>query len=663
MFTIIRKLYAKCHDLLLIWFIAVLSLTESALGQEVGLFRLRRFNGSVRFRYEGEKRVSSVQAREYLYKGTFVLRNSGFVISPNVINFRWSGELPLFLEKFLSEELEREIRGRFLGHNFTATFFQSSPNSLILVWNKNANVITEDTWGRTYYDINDLQVTLNLGGLKLPSRLHAARRDFRQEWDRVGFRASRNQLRRSFKYHGKRVWDLSSLEVDYDFFNIKDRIRSTWSYSRHTARIRYRRAFGKNRSNMWDGKLGLFIRQGISDYQSVRLDQSLKLQHISSPFSSLSSRYRHTFSLTRSVAGPILQNTASASLLHRLFASLSSNVGVGGTYSLMHNGKIYILSISGGINYSKRIPFSGRFQIGYTRGHSVNDHQIEATEQAVVNERHIFTGGLPIRLNERNIIVSTIVVFDESGEFVFEEGVDKDYVIRIIGDYVEIQPNPFGRIGEDDVVLVSYRFLTLPAMRYSTDAKLFNVGLNFGWLSLSYQINRHDQNLLAGDPQNRSSLQNLFTKTAQLQMTLRGENAGMSLLAEHKIYESNSLSFEAVGLRYAFFLKPLSSLTLSNSLTFSLLDHKRQVLDIKAYALHSELRWRPAYSFTFQGYAKYFLRRETIRGDESNFEYGVRFQRLWRVFRLLLIYEKRNWEFGARHTNERRFTIEIERIF
>jgi hypothetical protein len=651
--------HIKWHKLILLLLLGIFVLAETAQAQELSLFRLRRLGGSLRFRLQREKRLALLQSWERSYNGTLVLRNSGFIISPEVLNFKWSGDLALFLEQFITEDLQRNSRGRFLGHSITAAFFRSSPNSLVLVWNRNKNIINLDNTGRTNYDINNLQAAIDMRDSGFPSRLQVAWRDLKEVWSRAGFQTSRNQLRRSLRYNGNHDGENSSVDVDYDFANIRDRLRTTWSYNRHAARIRYRRAFGENQSNVWDTKFSLFIRSGVSDHKNVRLNQSLQLQHLPS----LSSRYRHSVSFARTSIGTILQNTGSASLLHRLYESLNTNVSVGGTYSTLEAGKTYTVSLSGGISYTKKIPLSGRLLIGYTRGYSINDLQIEASERAVLNERHVFIAGFPVRLNERNIIVSTIVVFDEQGELIFEEGEDKDYIIRIVGDYVEIHRTPFGRIREDDVVLVNYRFLTLPAMRYSTNSNVFNAGLNFGWLSLRYQVNRHDQDLLAGDPQNISSLQDLFTKSAQLQLTLRGDNAGTSFFAEHKIYESRFLAFKAVDVRYAFFLKPLSGLTLSNRFTFSLLNHRRENLDIVAYALRSELRWRPSDSFIFQGYGKYRLRKETIQADENTFEFGASIQRFWRVFRLLLMYDKRKWAFGTRQINERRLTIEIERIF
>ncbi len=94
-----------------------------------------------------------------------------------------------------------------------------------------------------------------------------------------------------------------------------------------------------------------------------------------------------------------------------------------------------------------------------------------------------------------------------------------------------------------------------------------------------------------------------------------------------------------------------------------MLNHTKEEQKIKFYGLRSEVRWRPSGSFILHGFGKYNLRQENTIADESNFEFGGSIQRFWRVFRLLFKYELRKWEYGQRHTNERRVIMEIERIF
>lgn len=633
--------------------------TDPVPGQELGLFRLRGLGGSMRFRIQKERRVAPEISNERTLNAILVLRNTGFVINPEILNFKWAGDLGLFHEQFTADNLERNSKGRFLGHNLTALFFQSSPNSLSFFWNRSTNFINLDETGSTFHKINNLQATLEMRELKLPSRLMARSRDTEENWERGGFKANQNQRRRSLHYDGEKVEDDRNFELTYDWIDVKDRIRKSASYYSHMGNVRYRKAFGEELANKWDSNVRVFKRKGLRNLLNIRSRQSLEIQHKPS----LTSRYRHSLSFTNSDNGSIFQNTGSASLSHRLYASLNTNASLGGTYSLLQTGRSYTYSLSGGVTYTKRIPLSGRLQILYTRGFSINDLNLDPTEQVIVNERHFLLGSLPVLLNERNIIVSTIIIFNEDGDFVFEEGEDKDYTLRIIGDRIEIHRNPFGRMLESSVILVDYHFQTLPSMRYSTNTEIFSAGVNFGWISLNYLVNRHDQNLISGDEESLPHLQDLFTKALQLSSTLRGERAGMSLYAEKKFYNSTSISFDAIDLRYAFFIMPFSRFTITNNLSYSFLSHNLESLDIKSYSLRSELRWRPSYYFTLHGFGKYDIREETRRAIEKNFEYGVSLERLWRVFRVQFKFDKRRWDFGERHFNERRVMVEVERIF
>jgi len=200
-------------------------------------------------------------------------------------------------------------------------------------------------------------------------------------------------------------------------------------------------------------------------------------------------------------------------------------------------------------------------------------------------------------------------------------------------------------------------------MCYSTFSDIFSAGLNLGWLLLNYNINRHNQNLIRGDQAKSSHLQDIFSKVAQLQITQRNNKIGTSFLVEHKTYRSNSVAFTAFEIRHSIFLEIFNAFSFSNKLTYSNLKHEHENLTIEAYAIRSELHWRPSYSFTLQGYGKYNIRKENIQADENNFEYGVRLQRLWRLYRLLATYDKRSWEFGIKNIKEHQFMIELERIF
>ncbi len=649
----------KYNCLVLLILVALLSIYDTLPAQEVGLFRLRRWGGSLRFRWQTENRFAPDLTREKTYNGAFNLHNNGYIINPNLLYFQWSGDVGLYLTRFVTQEINRNTKGRLLSQNFLASLFKSGKYPLTFLWDRNINVIDMEQGGRNNYDINNLQVVVETRDWSTPSRLQIASRDLWEVWDRAGFRTERNQLRRTINYTGRRGADEYNLDLDYDFLNIKDRIRAKWSYSKHTANVRYIRPFGKDDLNQFNSRLSLFIRNGLSDYKNAGINNSIQLHHKYH----LSSRYHHSLMITRTLGSTFMQNTAYASASHRLFSSLNTSLSTGGSYSNLRGGNTYTYSLSSSVNYNKKIPLSGRLQLGFTRGYSINNIETNNTEHIIVHERQAFVGGFHVMLNERDIITSSIIVFDEQGKMIFEEGENKDYILTVVGDRVELFRTPFGRIAENAVILVDYRFNTLPTMRYKTNSQVISAGVSFGWLSLTYNINRHIQDLVKGDPAGINKLQDMQAKAALARITLRRDNAGMSVYARHKLYHSRNLDFKSIDTQFSFFVKPFYSLSISNKLSYSLLDHQLELLKVSVYSLRSELGWRPSRSFMLRGYGKYRLRKESAKTDEQNIEYGASLQRYWRVLTLQLRYEKRIWDFFFRTIKEQRFTLEVVRAF
>ncbi|MFQ6114317.1 MAG: hypothetical protein ACE5NG_09560, partial [bacterium] len=304
-------------------------------------------------------------------------------------------------------------------------------------------------------------------------------------------------------------------------------------------------------------------------------------------------------------------HSAYASISHLLYTSLSTNLGVGGTYGSLTQGKERTFIANSSVHYTKSLPLSGRLQLGYTRSYSLNDRQIESTVQAIVHERHIFTGDLPVLLNERNILVSTIIVFDAKGTIIYEEGEDKDYVVRMIGDRVEIYRNPLGRIHSGQTVLIDYQYHTSPSMRYTTNTTNFNAGLVFQWLLLYYRVNRHDQTLLSGSSQAATFLQDLFIKTLGAELAWRGRDVGLELVGGYKIYESRALAFKSTNVRQSFFYHPMRNVTLSVNLALAFLQHSRVNREFRVYTYRSTLRWRIQHNLSFQGFGGFRIRQET----------------------------------------------------
>ena len=116
-------------------------------------------------------------------------------------------------------------------------------------------------------------------------------------------------------------------------------------------------------------------------------------------------------------------------------------------------------------------------------------------------------------------------------------------------------------------------------------------------------------------------------------------------------------------VRYTFFLKQSERITLTASIAYLNMVHKMKEYDLSDVSVTSDFKWQPTMDLFVTSYFTLRNRDETDRSRELNYEYGVGIQRSWRIFRLKLEFDKRRWELYPQEIEEKRTTIELERVF
>ncbi len=628
--------------------------------QELSMFRLFPWHGSLRFRYQNEQRLATQFAKERSYRETLKLNNRGYVISPRLLLFTWNGDFGLYQEKYdIPLVRTRLARTRFLSQSLNLSFFRQSSRPFQIIYDRNINTLKLDYGGRTDYEVTTLQATLDLLSSSLVSRLHASRRQIDENWSRESFISVRNQVRHYLTYSGTRSTDNSSLRINYRFFRNANRIDDALTYSTHTGTVRHMRTFGKEQQHEWANEIDMYLQNGSGAYSSIKGRQIVTLQH--SP--SLKSMYRYTLSLRNSLLQTTLQNSGSVSLTHKLYSSLVTTLGTGGFIGTSTFGNFYTGQVNGGVNYTKKLPYDSRLQLGYSRSLASTNRRVESTIQSVADEKHIFWGELPIVLNERYVLTQTIRVYDEESRLLFQEGMEKDYYIRVIDSRVEIHRTLLGRIRENSTVVVSYQFRTLPSQNYATDSRNSTAQIVTPVLVIYFRENRHDISIRQGPSDGERYLGDLYNKTIGVRTSWRGRRAGLFIFAEQTEQESRLYAYTLRQLTQSVFFIPAQTLTMTAGFTLSDVVYKNSAETLRMQTFNSELRWKPTLDLVISGTGRYRLRDDSVRGREENYELILSAQRTWRVLRLLLRYEQRYWQYVSREIREKRFTVELERIF
>lgn len=181
-----------------------------------------------------------------------------------------------------------------------------------------------------------------------------------------------------------------------------------------------------------------------------------------------------------------------ATLTHQLYENLITTFDLDGNFLSFKGGKEKNYETKLDFNYQRRIPW-GMIHMDADLGYKIDDKGNASTLSEVSNERHLLNNAF---LNRRDVVFNSIVVTDVEGN-PYLEGID--YRLRPSGSLVEIVRAPFGRIGEEEEVLIDYRFSGNPPAKLSTLRRSFGIQLPLwkNW-QLYYRYDRSMQNLLSG---------------------------------------------------------------------------------------------------------------------------------------------------------------------
>ncbi len=647
------------HIYLMLCLLAIVIKPKWAEAQEISLIRFGNLYGYLRLNYNYEQKIKPVKSKKPFFKQSITLRNKGYVISPKILEFNWNATMALTQEKYSSADYHHKSNGTFLNGFFNASFFKKNAYPFIFSWSRDKDRIAFDYGGSTRFEIEKMHATFIANKLFLRSVLRTDVLRLDEEWSQIDRVTRRNILRRNVNYNGQRRGDHTRISLTYKYTDLNDRRIWERSYTLHDGFLRFSYLFSKNNDNGWHSNVRFYNRKGRLNYQNIRTDNNIAFKL---PFG-FSNRYLYNYSETRSNARHSRIHIVYGTLSHQLYQSINSHIGGGLTRNTMTSGKEASYSYDWGINYTKKMPFSGKLQIGYKRAHGRTDRKIQSTIYPIVAEYHLIFGEQPVFLNERNIIVSSIIVYNESGDLIYEEGENKDYTIEEIDNMVFIQRSPFSRIKPEQAILVDYQFRTLPSVTFRTALNSFNSSLSFDWLQLYYRVNQHTQSLLGGTPENAEFMQNIFFQVTGAKLSLRGEKTGVSLLAEQRLYQTQKQDYQQLQLRNSFYIRLTEFLILSSKLSFIMLEYPKLDQNMKIYSSRLKVQWNPTTVFAVSGFAGIRKQERTTNINMQNLEFGGSAQWFWRTMRLKILYRTQDWLYGERKTVFNRFIVEFQRYF
>jgi len=631
-----------------------------AYAQAVDLIHFSPFRGSLNLKYLLEKHFEPLSSSHPFFKESLTLRNKGYFVSPRILEFEWGVILGFTQDRYTSEDFKRKSNGKVLNGFFTGTFFKRNRYPLTFIWNRTTQNLIFDYGGYNSYDIEKFQVNWVMRRFFLSGLLSLETRRTKENWYQFNRVSRRDLTQQTINYSAGRKGKSSDLNVHYKMRNVKDHIRDIQSNLFNNFKVNYEYYFTPDKGNILNSSFSVFDRiNKYLRYTTINAEEALRLEHRFG----FSSNYMYRFN--KIITGDYYStgNFATVGLQHQLFASLTSQVSASGIYQKINQGHEKSYSFSRGVTYNKRLPFNSKIQIIYKKMNGKTDRVVKNIIIKKVGETHLIFNDTPVFLDERNILPQSIVVYNQEGDIYYEQGETKDYVVETIGDLTQIIRTPFSRIRPEQTILVDYEFRALPSLKYTTKSNTFSSTLLIDRLILYYRKTEHRQNLLEGTPQLGLFLRGIFIESAGLKFTYRVHKAGLSLQAEHRVYQTDAIHYDKLFLRNGVYYR-LTDFLLAIA-KFSYLDLKYPETNERMLVRSGrfQMEWSPTAVFSIGVYAGLRKQNRSEFPHQQNFEYGGKAQWSWRTMRLGISYRTQDWLYDQRRTRFNHLTIDFERLF
>jgi hypothetical protein len=192
----------------------------------------------------------------------------------------------------------------------------------------------------------------------------------------------------------------------------------------------------------------------------------------------------------------------SVFLEHQLYESLRSDLEIFGRFEDSSFRTRNEIGSKINETYRKWLGDWGRLNINVFPHVSVASNRLDEKAALVFDEPHVMVGLQPVLLRQPDIIASSIVVIDDTGSIVYEEGPAGDYIVNQIGGGIqtELVRTSISNIADGELVHVDYEY-ELPG---ESDTLAWGVGVHTSLSFLDHwsvfgRLDTHDFHVLYGD--------------------------------------------------------------------------------------------------------------------------------------------------------------------
>ena len=473
-------------------------------GEEVSWLRLGPISGWAEMRARARRDdAEGFEIRETLLSPGIHLGTDGSIYHDELLAFSLAGTLSLEDQRVRGDR-RRDDRSTFALYDGTACILDHKRI------NGSAAARRDDAWVESPYRESTRIRTSSRGGelrmnsATLPTGLAWDHTERKEDFRDVTRMDEHDALRASMSHRiGVSRTDVSARWVDTRrSFQAQDYRTATASLD-NTLRPAKDSVSRLQSSVRWFNQYGSLRRRHFDVSEDARTQMTPDLES--------HARYQFTEQVDPSGAGPgggrslIRMNRGDLGARHELWGSLATavdvqasrrNVFAGTDADRERTGFVEQKGLRAGWDYGRRTPW-GSLRLGFDWERAREQQESQDRFRSVSDESHVLRDGSEPRLDNAGVDVTTIVVTDDTGFVVFEEGLD--YTVLPVGSRASIFRLPGGDITDGQTILVDYVFAYSPDLTFDTTGKTFHFRFDGArWASLHYRYDRHREDFVSG---------------------------------------------------------------------------------------------------------------------------------------------------------------------
>lgn len=448
-------------------------------------------------------------------------------------------------------------------------------------------------------------------------------------------------------------WNKNELVVSYNDYYRK--------YAHNTAikniisklKLMNKFLFNGDMQNQYNSIIWFNNQSGDEPFDRLQINQELFLKTLTI----FDIRGRYQYSKFDNYVVESKQHNVGGEVSHQLFRSLKTFVNY--EYNDMNQTFFseQIQRANIGLNYRKEIP-TGTLRLDYTYRYQKNDRISEPSNLKVINEEHLLIDDEITLLDNPRVILSSIVVTDETGTIIYDENLD--YLLIPRGEYTELDRIPGGQIPDGGLVYVDYESEFRADYKFTANGNSFSVGLSIlqNLFDFYFTYNDFDYSNIQGE--------GIFLTTLKFfNQKLFGAKTRVSFVTvgfEYDDYKSNITPYRS--LRYYLDMSDIFFQRLLVSLSLSYRDYL--LVGIKEKQIYKDGTGRISYSFSSKTKFKFVAYTRLQNGrqiDLDLYSFRTEFETMLRDITIVLGFENFYRNYISEQVNYNNIYLRIGRRF